>query len=148
MTRLKRSPKVAVSAGAAQSFAPRLLSVNELFVLFDSMGLARRLAGQYKRNPSTAEHAGDFSMTQATTLNHKRKAARRATKRVRRTGSLQKVTYVPIGIRITKTQRDAVNELSAALLMHKSDLIRKGIDMALDWASARAKRFGTITVAK
>jgi hypothetical protein len=88
-------------------------------------------------------------MSQSTSLADKSKPAR-APKRPRRTGNLGGSSHasqdnawmVAMGIRITPQQRDELERLSKGLMMHKADLVRKSLDLGIEWAIARMAVLG------
>ena len=49
---------------------------------------------------------------------------------------------VPMAIRVERKQAMAMDALAAALMMHKSDIIRKSFDLGIEWAKKRAEKLG------
>lgn len=87
-------------------------------------------------------------MSKPSSITHQTKPARTA-KRPGRSGSLDgshnkdgTTRLVPVAIRIEKRQREALDKLSAELMMHKADIIRKGMDLVLVWGAERLVKLG------
>lgn len=49
---------------------------------------------------------------------------------------------VPMAIRAEKRQRDELDLIAKGLMMHKADLIRKGLDLGIEWGRERMAKLG------
>jgi hypothetical protein len=90
-------------------------------------------------------------MTQTGSLNNKKKAARAGDKpRGARNGAHggahsadDSTPLVPLAIRVKASQADALEALSKELLVSKAVLVRKSLDLGIEWARNRAMVLST-----
>lgn len=83
-------------------------------------------------------------MSETSSIAHKSNAARAknrptGTRRLKGSGAPH---LVPMAIRVEPTQRANLDKLSKGLMMHKADIIRKGLELAIEWGEERLKRLG------
>lgn len=79
-------------------------------------------------------------MAKSISSTHKRKPTLRAGNFPGSARNLKHEDLIPVSIRLKMSQVERLDNLAGKLLMQKSDIMRIGVELALEWAAKRAEK--------